>query len=145
MTPEEELIQGLQCDGSVGGKLVEITAKPVKITEGRFSVDAAIPPLHRPQIEVLLEHLRCRGETDLEAWRASLADKEVQIGPYVKIRLESLVTLGETREEASGKLGRLAGHAVAQVYLKFLLSEDPAQIEAARSMEIGQGSTEQAW
>lgn len=136
---EKDLIQARQEDGAADGEVVQL-GRPWNPREPQlihpnstFKAKLPIPPLHRPEVEVLLEG--CRGEEG-EYWRAQAADKEVKIGPHVQIQLKHLAAVGASREEATKKLSALVGHAAVQVYVTLVTSGDENKIRAGRSMEI---------
>lgn len=135
----DELIRAAQADGMLRGKPVHIVGKPIEIAENEsFTVKVPVPPLHRPEIEVVLETLLARdGETGPQRiYRAFVAQESVKVG-CVKIVLERFEASATDKEEAGIKLGKLVGQAVVQVYMKLLTSDDPDEVAAARSMEIG--------
>jgi hypothetical protein len=96
------------------------------------------PPLRRPAIEVLVETIRLLGPgcgpAGDEVFRATLASSEVRVGE-VTVALASLCGVASVKDEAVRKLCDLVGQAVSQVYVHWIASDDPNEVEAARSMD----------
>ena len=130
----DELIKAAQADGTLRGK-------PIEITENEsFTASFSIPPLHRPEIEVVLETLLAKddGTGPQRIYRAFVAQESVKVG-CVEIVLERFEASATNKEQAGIKLSKLVGQAVVQAYMKLLTSDDPEKVAAARSMEIGHG------
>jgi hypothetical protein len=108
---------------------------PIQITpEDKFEQEEPIPPLIRPQLEVLVSELSTSsGESVFEA---TLADDMISIGPVVKLRVDSPkpVVPGKSKDEAVKGLVSMLGNLVGAAYLK-VKREDP---EAAKTMEAGE-------
>ena len=128
----EQLIAAKQAKGLIMGRPIEITH------DETFTVSLPLPPLHRPTLEVLVEGMVVRDKAGAEVerlYRAYPAGLRVRVGG-VEIDLAPLSAVDATKDGATQKLCALAGQAVGQVYVKLLTSEDPNEVEAARSMEI---------
>lgn len=120
----DKIRKQLDQDGLVGDQPVDL--------DGGGQIP--IPPLLRPELEVLMETIDLAGRL---AYRVSLAGNEVQIGGVTVKIAPDMKALGNTREEALVKLSRMVGAAIGQAYLDLKISDDDEQHEAARSMEIG--------
>jgi hypothetical protein len=116
---------------------IEITpGEPIEITpDDTFDMTITIPPLKRPEIEVLVSELRFKRD-DGEEWahfEAVLADDVIEVGPVkIKIHEPKPVVTDTSKKRAVEKLIKMLGNCVAAVYLK-LLERDP---EAAKAMEL---------
>jgi hypothetical protein len=111
---------------------IQLCENPVDIAaKGAFSTQLKTPPLQTPEVEFLVEGLKA-GERVL--YRVYPADKEVKIGNVVVV-LKDLSTEGEDKDEAVRELAVLLGHAVVQAWRRLATSDNPEEVEAARSME----------
>ena len=120
-------------------RLPHVTAKPIEITDKEtFSVEIKVPPLYRPDVELLVETINVKDEAGAvveTSHFAYLGEKEVKIGSVVVV-LNDLSTTDGDKDTAVQKLCDLVGKAVVQAWADLAGSDDPNKQAAARAMEI---------
>jgi len=125
--------------GRGSAQSVTITGAPIDIaSKEEFSFEIKVPPLYRPDAEILIETLQAKnegGEVTRTLSVARLGQREIKVGDVVVV-LNDLYAEDPDKDKAIQKLCDLVGMAVVQAWADLSGSSDSNKRAAAKSMEI---------